>query len=86
LRTEEEYKAVVIKRGQEYAKKDRLLYDKAKGWWEREGQASAQHIASKPQPAPVQKPEVGMLEFATLSELPQVARKVAGWLNDGGGA
>lgn len=88
LKTEEEYQALIEGRGQKYAKKDRLLYGKAKAWWEREGRALAEAPTEEPEPvvepAPSPAPPVAEWTFTTLSELPEVARQVATLLQEGG--
>lgn len=52
LKSESEYRYQIEARGQKYGKKDKQLYDKAKGWWEREGQQLAQLPAPEPAPSP----------------------------------
>ncbi|MCZ7571614.1 MAG: hypothetical protein M5U01_23950 [Ardenticatenaceae bacterium] len=88
LKSEAEYQALIESRGQKYAKKGRQLYDKAKGWWEREGRKLAQATPQEPEPklepAPTEKPSVAEYTFRSLSELCDLARRVAGQLRDGG--
>ena len=84
LKSEAEYQALIESRGQTYGKKDKQLYEKAKSWWEREGQALAQQ-ASKPtpEPAPPETPAVAEYTFTTLQELVKMAEKVAEQLRGG---
>jgi len=87
-KSEAEYRAFIESRGQKYAKKDQQLYAKAKGWWEREGQALAEATSqapeSKPEPRPVETPPVAEYTFCSLSELCDLAHRVAGHLQEGG--
>jgi CRISPR-associated protein Cmr2 len=88
LKSEAEYQALVESRGQKYARKDRQLYAKAKAWWEREDRHLAEAPAEEPepavQPAPSPAPPVAEWEFTTISELQEVAQKVATLLREGG--
>ncbi len=90
LKSEEEYKSFIEKQGKTYGKKDKQLYDKAKGWWLREGQALAQAPSQEPEPepepVPIQTPPVTEFTFHTLSELCEVAKQVAAQLQGGGEA
>lgn len=81
LKSEEEYRALIENQGQKYAKKDKQLYNKAKGWWEREGRgmgaASPQEPEAKAEPVPLETPSVSEFTFQTLSELCDLTRRVA---------
>lgn len=87
-KSEAEYQALIESRGQRYAKKDKQLYDKAKSWWEREGQALAEATSQEPEPepepAPPETPSVSEYALGTLSELPDLAQRVAEALRKGG--
>lgn len=87
LKSEEEYQALVEGRRQEYTKKHRQLYDKAKGWWEREGrelaQGTLQEAEAEPEPAPTETLPISEYTFRTLSELCAVAQRVAVQLREG---
>ena len=39
LKSENEYRTLVESRGQEYGKKQKQLYEKARKWWEHRGKA-----------------------------------------------
>jgi len=86
LKSEAEYQALIESRGQKYAKKDKQLYNKAKGWWKREGRELVQAPPQEPEPEPVpiETPPVSEYTFRTLSELPDLARRVAEALRTGG--
>jgi len=84
LKTEEEYQALIESRGQKYAKRDRQLYEKAKAWWEREGRVLAEAPTEEPEPSAEPAPLVAEWTFTTISELQEVARKVATLLREGG--
>mgnify|MGYP005845453643 CR=1 FL=1 len=91
LKSEAEYQQLVEGRGQKYAKKDKQLYDKAKSWWEREGQ----QLAQKPE-EPTTEPEptkatpspypLAREPFATFADLPSAAQKLAAALHQTAGA
>jgi CRISPR-associated protein Cmr2 len=86
LKTEADYQAFVESRGQKYTKRDKQLYAKAKRWWEREGKELAQASSQEPEPdpAPSEPPPVLEYTFHTLSELPDLAQRVAEQLRDRG--
>lgn len=88
LKSEEEYQALIESWGRNYTKKDKQLYDKARRWWEREGQKLAQSAPQEPepepQPVPVETPPVSEYTFHTLSEFCEVAQRVAAQLREGG--
>jgi CRISPR-associated protein Cmr2 len=86
LKSEAEYQKLVEGRGQKYAKKDKLLYDKAKSWWEREGQQLA-HQQPEPEAAPEALPLYSLARepFTTFTELPTNAKKLADALRQMGG-
>lgn len=72
---EEEYKMRIAQRGQEYNKKRRQLYERARNWWEREGKHQS---PAEPVPAtPVAKPPVAERKFESFSELVKVADELA---------
>jgi len=87
-KSEAEYQALVESRGQKYAKRDKQLYAKAKGWWEREGQALAETASQEPEPEPEPPatPPVTDYTFHALSELCEVAQQAAAQLQGGGEA
>lgn len=84
LISEAEYQAFIENKGQKYAKKDKQLYDKAKGWWERGGQAlteaALQEPKPQPEPEPLETPPVSEFTFHTLSELCDLVPRVAAQL------
>jgi len=88
LKSEEEYRAFVESQGKKFTKKHKQLYDKAKGWWEREGRALAESAPQEPEPEPEPPatPSVMDYTFRTLSKLCEVAQQVAEQLQDGGEA
>lgn len=86
LKPEAEYQALIESRGQKYTKKDKLLYEKAKGWWEREGRATINATPEPSEPEPTVKPTPPLIEcgFGALSELCAVAQELARLLREGG--
>ncbi|KKM11697.1 hypothetical protein SY88_07165 [Clostridiales bacterium PH28_bin88] len=90
LKSEAEYRALIEDRKQEYTKKDKQLYDKAQRWWEREGQQLLRTGPQEPEPEAAlpltETPPVSKREFATLSELRELAQRVATQLRNGGAA
>lgn len=86
IKTEEEYRASIEKRGQKYTKKDCQLYAKAKAWWEREGRTLAKAPTGESgfatEPLLLPTPEVAEWTFASLSELQDVAQNVATLLQE----
>ena len=92
LKSEEEYQALLKSLGQQYGKKDRQLYKKARKWWEREGrklwEGGEQPADTEPEPAPPETLPVTEYTFHTLSELYDRAQGVAAQLREemGGGA
>jgi CRISPR-associated protein Cmr2 len=85
LKSEAEYRRFIESQGRKYDKQEKQLYDKAKKWWEREGQALAQQIpAAAPEPAPPEPSPVTTFTFRTLSELCDVAQRVGTRLREGG--
>lgn len=87
LKLEAEYEALIKSRGGRYGKKDKQLYEKARKWWEREGRQLTEAAAQEPTPEPIptKTPPVTELTFATLSELRELAHRVAAQLRNGGG-
>ncbi|HIQ04135.1 MAG TPA: hypothetical protein EYH31_00390 [Anaerolineae bacterium] len=79
LKSEAEYQALIESQGQKYAKKDKQLYDKAKKWWKREGKELAEATPQGPEPelAPTETPPVSEYTFRSLSELLDLAQRVA---------
>lgn len=89
LKSEAEYQKLVEARGQNYAKKDKQLYAKAKGWWERKDQQLAQQPqepAAEPKPPPAAPPPypLALETFDKFAELPIKAQKLAGALRQTG--
>ena len=87
LKSEAEYQKLVEARGQNYAKKDKQLYAKAKGWWEREGQQLAQQpqepaAGPEPEPTPAAPPPYPLARetFDTFADLRAKALKLASTL------
>lgn len=90
LKSKAEYQKLIEARGKKYAKRDKQLYDKAKGWWEREGQQLAQQPQEpeiEPEPAPETPPPYPLARetFDTLADLPAKAQKLADALRQAGG-
>lgn len=90
LKHEAEYQKLVEGRGHSYGKKDKQLYDKAKSWWEREGQQLArqqQELAPEPKPVPVAPPSYLLVRetFDAFENLPAKAQKLADTLRQAGG-
>ncbi|MGC8800894.1 MAG: RAMP superfamily CRISPR-associated protein [Chloroflexus sp.] len=84
LKSEAEYQRFIESQGRKYGKQEKQLYDKAKKWWEREGQALAQQTPTPtPEPAPPEPSPVTTFTFQTLSELGDVAQRVAKQLRKG---
>jgi CRISPR-associated protein Cmr2 len=85
LKSEGEYQAFIESRGQTYAKKDKQLYEKAKGWWEREGRAMAEVASQEPEQKPnaPESPPIAEFTFNTLNELYDLARRSANQLREG---
>lgn len=86
LVSETEYQQKMERRGQKYAKKDKQLYNKAKGWWEREGKALAKQAAPEPKPPEQQepaRPPVTVRTFTNWDELQDKAAELARLLAGG---
>ncbi|MCX7609756.1 MAG: hypothetical protein N2049_11165 [Anaerolineales bacterium] len=83
LKSEAEYQALIESRGQKYAKRERLLYAKAKAWWEREGRALAQAPEPEPEPASPAPPPVSEYTFRSWKELHQAVQRGAELLEGG---
>lgn len=83
---EAEYRALIESRGQKYTKKDRQLYAKAESWWGREGRELAEGTPQERESAPIETPPVSEYTFRTLSELCELAHRMATQLQDGGEA
>lgn len=90
LKSEAEYRTLVESRGRKYAKNDKQLYEKAKRWWEREGQKLAQSAPQESAPEPPAPPRVTLpiaeYSFRNVSKLPEVAQQVAAQLRERGEA
>jgi CRISPR-associated protein Cmr2 len=85
LKSEAEYQRFIESQERKYDKKEKQLYDKAKNWWEREGQALAHQTPTPaPEPAPPEPTPVTTFTIRTLSELCDVAQRVATRLREGG--
>jgi CRISPR-associated protein Cmr2 len=85
LKSEAEYQRFIESQGRKYGKSDRQLYDKAKKWWEQGGQTQAQQTPTPaPEPAPPEPSPVTIFTFRSLSELGDVAQRVASQLREGG--
>lgn len=84
LKSEAEYQTLIESRGQKYTKKDKQLYDKAKGWWGREERILAEATPQQPAPPPSETPPVSEYTFDTLSEFCNLAQHMAAQLRMGG--
>jgi CRISPR-associated protein Cmr2 len=85
LKSEAEYQSFIESQGRKYGKQEKQLYDKAKKWWEQEEQTQAQQTPTPaPEPAPPEPSPVTTFTFRTLSELDDVAQRVATRLREGG--
>jgi CRISPR-associated protein Cmr2 len=85
LKSEAEYQRFIESQGRKYGKSERQLYDKAKKWWEQGGQTLAQQTpAPAPKSVPSEPSPVTTFTFRTLSELDDVAQRVASQLREGG--
>lgn len=75
---EEEYEACIEALGQEYRKRDRQLYRKARKWWDREGKALAEQRGEEPKPEP-ETAEAPWTErtFASLGEMAEQMERLA---------
>jgi CRISPR-associated protein Cmr2 len=74
LKSEAEYRALIESRAQKYGKKNKLLYEKARNWWEREGKTLAEKKQEEePEPKPETreklKPIITTRDFKTFDEL-----------------
>lgn len=73
LKSEAEYREFLSRQGKSYRKKDEQLYDKAKSWWEREGQKileeKYQEVEADSTDAPDPQKTTSELLFRSLSEL-----------------
>lgn len=88
LKSEDEYKKWVGSRGGKYKKKNKQLYDKARKWWESQGEQSMQEESGpseeKGEFVAAAKPvAIAERTFASLSELVEVAQKLAAALRKG---
>lgn len=87
LKTEAEYQDMIESRGNKYTKKNKRLYAKAKGWWERKGKDLIQSASEEPEPepTPLEKPVVSEYEFHSLSELRDLVQRLSDNLREGDG-
>jgi CRISPR-associated protein Cmr2 len=76
LKSEAEYRALIESRGQKYGKKNKLLYDKAKNWWEREGSLLAEQKREELEPGTKAKPVLPRLTEREFDSFSQMAHKV----------
>jgi CRISPR-associated protein Cmr2 len=76
LKSEAEYRVLIESRGQKYGKKSKLLYDKAKSWWEREGSLSAERKREELEPEIREKPMLPRLTERKFDSFSQMAQKV----------
>lgn len=85
LKSEGEYQAFIESRGQTYDKKDKQLYEKAKGWWAREGRALAEVASQELEPFPdaLEMSLVAERTFRTLGEMRDQVQEVADELRKG---
>ncbi len=88
LKSEEEYRRWVEEQGKKYKKKEQQLYEKAKKWWEEEGRRHWEGTEPSSEPALEQEqpetPAVSEYTFNSLSELCDLAQRVADQLREGG--
>jgi CRISPR-associated protein Cmr2 len=85
LKSEAEDQSFIESQGRKYGKSEKQRYDKAKRWWEREGQALVQQIPTAAlEPVSPEPSSVTTFTFRTLSELGDVAQRVASQLREGG--
>lgn len=79
LKSESEYEAFIKKRGGQYSKKDKQLYEKAQKWWEREGRQLAEASLQEPEPTPplAETPAITDFPFTSLSQLHDKVKEVA---------
>ena len=90
LKSEAEYQRLITGRGQRYAKKDKQLYDKAKSWWEREGQQLAQQpepeVELEPTPEIPPSYPLASETLDTFNDLPVKTQKLANALRQAKGS
>lgn len=77
LVSEAEYQQKIKSRRQKYAKRDKQLYDKAKGWWEREGKALSDRATPEPEPSKQQEPARPPLTVRTFTNWDELQAKAA---------
>lgn len=87
-KSEADYKALLVSRGQQYTKKRRRDYERVQKWWEREGRRLAEAATQEPPepeaaPTSAATPSVSEWPFDSLSELRVLAERVAARLRDG---
>lgn len=87
IKSESEYQAMLGKRGQDYTKKDKQLYTKAKKWWERERQKTLEQKAQGSEPVTSQtqqkKSPISERTFNSLSEMLRLTQRIAAQLQGG---
>lgn len=77
LKSEEEYRRLIIKRGQKYSKSNHQLYEKARKWWEQQHDALSKPLDPKTSSEEINIPQpILRREFTRLSELVQVVYEV----------
>lgn len=88
LKSENEYRTLVESRGQEYGKKQKQLYEKARKWWEHRGKALWEESGAQSEGEAESQEILTVVKrtFETLSELQAVAQEVADALRKEEGA
>lgn len=88
LKSENEYRALVENRSQEYGKKQKQLYEKARKWWKHKGKALWEESGSRSEgeAESLEILTVVKRRFETLSELQVVAQEIADALRKEEGA
>ena len=87
LLDEAEYQRKIESQGQKYGKEEKQLYDKARRWWEREGEAAAEPVIPEIEPSEWQEPPhspIANRPFASWDELVAKAAELSQWLVEGG--
>lgn len=73
------YQQRIEEAGQSYNKKNKQLYQKAQGWWDREGKALHQTVPTEPEPPPPPPPLIRR-SFRTLQTMTATVEEVASGL------
>jgi CRISPR-associated protein Cmr2 len=88
--SKEQYQAYIESLGQEYTKSDRQLFKKARSWWKREGrqlaEEAAQEAEAEAEAAALEAPPTPEYTFDSLTELCDLAHRLADELHNGGEA